>query len=93
MFDKMPSTKTPAIIPTVEDVKNACKHQVREFEKSWGDLQYEKHEAEIARLNNRIEGMAKDNLNLLNSKLMLRKQNRIYRKEIERLKKELSLVI
>ena len=48
---------------------------------------------EIARLNNRIEGMAKDNLNLLNSKLMLRKQNRIYKKEIERLKKELSLVI
>lgn len=48
---------------------------------------------EIARLNNRVEGLSKENIQLRNSKLMLRRQNKVYKNEISKLKKELELVI
>ena len=48
---------------------------------------------EITRLNNRVEGLSKENIQLRNSKLMLRRQTRIYKNEISRLKKELESVI
>lgn len=57
-------------------------------EKSNGDLTIDVmsgYKDEITRLNNRVEGLSKENIQLRNSKLMLRRQNKAYKNEISKL--------
>ena len=64
------------------------------------DKDHERPFNEILRLNNQVKSLYKDNLNLLSSNIMLRKQNRSLKikvtklnKRICRLENELELII
>lgn len=51
----------------------------------------DKKELEIARLNDRIEGMAKDNLNMLNENMKLKRRNKYLNNEIQDVKHYMNL--